>query len=138
MNVAMRKRRRDALQLKPVYPGAAVNDARVLDDGRLALTMGLPSTAGSHGNSQRGMLNEAWILDPVRGSLAPFTATPNPRAEIVVASPDGTHVAYAQPHQTDVGGSRRLAEVLIVGADGGSPVHVFSLPPVPMPAAAPA
>jgi hypothetical protein len=130
VNVAMFERRPDALQLKPVYPGAAVNGATFLDDGRLAVTMGLPSTAAGPGNSQRGMLNEAWILDPVRGSLVPFATTSNPRAQIVVVSPDGRHVAYAQPHQTDAGGSRLLAEVLIVGADSGSTVLVFSLPPV--------
>jgi hypothetical protein len=130
VNVAMFEQRPDALQLKPVYPGATVNGAAFLDDGRLAVTMGLPSQTGNSGGSQPETLSEPWILDPLHGSLAPFSTRSNPRAEILVVSPDGRHVAYARPLQADVQGSRRLAEVLTVGADSGGAVPVFSLPPV--------
>src|SRR5262249_24070391 len=36
VNVTMFERRPDAVQLKPAYPGATINDATFLDDGRVA------------------------------------------------------------------------------------------------------
>jgi len=82
----MLRRRPDALQLKPAYPGASISSAVFLDDGRLALTMALPSQAGNAGN---GMLDEAWIFDPARGSLVPFTTPSNPQAARVVVTAFG-------------------------------------------------
>jgi len=97
-----------------------------LDDGRLALTMALPSQAGNAGN---GMLDEAWIFDPARGSLVPFTTPSNPQAARVVVSPDGSHVAYAQPRQTDIQAgpaTPRLTDVMVAAADDARPVRVFT------------
>jgi hypothetical protein len=37
--VAMLALRPEAVQLKPAYPGASINDATFLDDGRVALAM---------------------------------------------------------------------------------------------------
>jgi hypothetical protein len=92
------------VQLKPAYQGASINAATFLDDGRVALAMGLPGQAGD------GMVKEAWIFDPATGTLTPFPSSANPRAGIVVVSPDGHRVAYARPVQSDSTQRKRLAE----------------------------
>ena len=106
--------------------GASISSAVFLDDGRLALTMALPSQAGNAGN---GMLDEAWIFDPARGSLVPFTTPSNPQAARVVVSPDSSHVAYAQPRQTDIQAgpaTPRLADVMVAATDDARRVRVFT------------
>jgi hypothetical protein len=123
VNVTMFERRPDAVQLKPAYPGASINAATFLDDGRVALAMGLPGQAGD------GMINEAWIFDPASGTLTPFAASGNPRAGIVVASPDGDRVAYARPVQGDSTQRKRLAEVVVAKSDGATAAPVFALAP---------
>jgi PEGA domain len=122
VNVTMLERRPDALQLKPAYPGASIDDATFLDDGRVALAMGLPGQPGN------GMVNEAWIFDPASRIQAPFAPRANPRAAIVVVSPDGNRVAYAQPLEADSTPSKRLAEVVVGGSDGATRSPVFALP----------
>jgi hypothetical protein len=130
VNVTMFERRPDAVQLKPAYPGATINDATFLDDGRLALTMGLPGQAADRSNSGGGILNEAWIFDPASGLLAPFTTpSSNPHAAILVVSPDGNRVAYAQPLQAVVNPGKPLAEVVVADSDGALRTRVFALPP---------
>src|SRR6266705_643850 len=62
---ALHQRRPDALQLRPAYPGGGISSAVFLDDGRIALTMAVPSQAGHAGS---GVYNEAWIFDPGRGA----------------------------------------------------------------------
>jgi hypothetical protein len=123
VNVTMFERRPDAVQLKPAYPGASINGATFLDDGRVALLMGLPSQAGD------GLVNEAWIFDPASGTLTPFAASANPRASIVVVSPDGHRLAYAHPPQADSTPGKRLAEVVVGESDGATTAPVFVLPP---------
>jgi hypothetical protein len=68
VNVTMFERRPVAVQLKPAYPGATINDAMFLDDGRLALAMGLPGQNADLTNSGTGITNEAWIFDRPAGS----------------------------------------------------------------------
>jgi hypothetical protein len=123
VNVAMFALRPEAMQLKPAYPGASINDATFLNDGRVALAMGPPAQAGD------GMLNEAWMFDPASGILSPFSARANPRAPIVVVSPDANHVAYAQPLQADSTPGKRLAEVVVEGSNGATTAPVFALSP---------
>lgn len=130
VNVTMFERRPHAVQLKPAYPGASINDARFLDDGRVTLTMGLPGEAADISHSGTGILNEAWIYDPASELLAPFaTPSSNPRAAIVVLSPDGNRVAYAQPPQTAVKPGKRLTDVVVAGSDAALRTPVFALPP---------
>src|SRR5882724_8494369 len=73
LNLTMFERRPGAVQLKPAYPGASINGATFLDDGRVALAMGLLGQAGD------GTVNEAWLFDPTTGTLVPFAASANPR-----------------------------------------------------------
>ena len=122
VNVTMFERAPDAVQLKPAYPGAMINSATFLDDGRVALAMGLPGQAGN------GMVNEPWIFDPASGTLAPFAPRANPRAAMVVVSPDGNRVAYAQPLRADSTPGKRLVEVVVGGSDAVTPAAVFVLP----------
>lgn len=130
MNVTMFERRPTAVQLKPAYPGASLGAATFLDDGRLALAMELPGRAGDGNTSDSGILNEAWIFDPVSGSLVPFT-TPsgNPHAAILAVSPDASRVAYAQPLQLGGKAGKRLAEVVVADSIGATRGRVFALPP---------
>jgi PEGA domain len=123
VNVTMFERRPDAVQLKPAYPGSSINGATFLDDGRVALAMELPGQAGD------GMLNEAWVFDPATGTLTPFAASANPRAGIMVVSPDGNRVAYARPLHADSTQRKRLAEVVVGGSDGVTAAAVFALSP---------
>jgi hypothetical protein len=123
VNVTMFERRPDAVQLKPAYPGASINAATFLDDGRVALAMGLPAQTGD------GTVNEAWVFDPATGTLTPFAASANPRGGTVVVSPNGNRVAYARRLQADSTQRKRLAEVIVAGSDGTATAPVFALPP---------
>jgi hypothetical protein len=128
VRVSMWLRRPDAMQLKPAYPGASISNASFLADGRLSLSMAVPVAGGNAANRP---LAEAWILDPVTGSLAPFAAASNPRAPIIVISPDGKRVAYAQARQpvSEANSSNeRVTDVLVTAADGSEAVTVFELP----------
>jgi hypothetical protein len=115
--------RPDAVQLKLAYPGASINGATFRNDGRVALSMGLPGQAGD------GLVNEAWISDPASGTLAPFAASANPRASIVAVSPDGHRLAYARPLQADSTPGKRLAEVVVGISDDAASAPVFALSP---------
>jgi hypothetical protein len=87
------RRRPDVVALRPVYPGAPLLDARFLNDGQVALLVGLASQAGTPRPNR-----ELWRLDPVTGQLArvgiPEMDTP---VTSLVLSPDGGQVAYVKP-----------------------------------------
>ena len=130
VSVSMWRRRPDAVQLRPAYPGANISDAVFLADGRLALSMALPVQASGPG---AGALRQAWIFDPAGGSLEPFNATGAiPRAAVVAVSPDGRRVAYLQPGQSETqrgGADPRLSEVWVGGAGTDeAAVRVLALP----------
>jgi PEGA domain len=130
VNASMWRRRPDAVQLKPPYPGATISDAGFLADGRLALSIALPVLTGGLGGN---VLREAWIFDPASGSLEPFeTSREAPHAPVVAVSPDGRRVAYlqaAQPEMQGGGGTAWLSEVWVAGGgSGGPPVQVIALP----------
>jgi hypothetical protein len=78
-----------------VYPGASLLDARFLNDGRVALIVGLP-TPPDPGAQLGG--RELWLLDPVAGQpvrvAMPVVAAP---ATTMVLAPDGGQVAYVTP-----------------------------------------
>ena len=125
VSVSMLLRRPEAMLLKPAYPGANISRATFLADGRVAMTMAVPSLS-ANGNGRR--VNEAWILDPATGKLDPISTV---RAAMIAVSPDGTSVAFAQPKQSDArDGSGRLTDVLVAGADASPATTVFALPSV--------
>ncbi|MDQ6673808.1 MAG: PEGA domain-containing protein, partial [Chloroflexota bacterium] len=59
VDVDLWRRHPDVVALRPVYPGAALLDARFLNDGRVALLVGLPGQTGAPGLGQ-----SLWLLDP--------------------------------------------------------------------------
>ena len=129
VSVNMWRRRPDAVQLRPTYPGASISDAAFLADGRLALSMALPAQTGG---LTGGVLREAWIFDPASGRLQPFDTTgAGPRAAMLAVSPDGRSVAYLQGEQSSAQPgvrSPRLREVWVtVSGNSGPPVRVFAL-----------
>ncbi len=137
VSVSMWRRRPDAVQLKPPYPGATISDAGFLGDGRLALSMAIPAQTGGLGGIES---REAWIFDSATGSLEPFEASgAAPHAAVVAVSPDGRRVAYlqaAQPEMQRGSGASRLSEVWVAGGgSGGPPVQVLALPSKNSPAA---
>jgi hypothetical protein len=69
-------------RLRPTLPGAALSDVRLLSDGQLALSTGVPLTKQL----------QAWRLDPASGALEALV-TEASGTRIAVA-PDGEHVAY--------------------------------------------
>ena len=93
VDVGLWRRRPDVVPLRPVYPGAPLLDARFLDDGQIALLVGIPSQV--HGPYTG---RELWRLDPATGHLSrvdmPETEMSVPR---MVLSPDGDQVAYVTP-----------------------------------------
>jgi hypothetical protein len=114
-------RRPPATLLKPAYPGANISGATFLGDGRVAMTMAVPNPNGRRPS-------EAWILNPATGRLDPVSSE---RAAIVVVSPDGTSVAFAQPPLSRTSGDlARLSEVRVAGAAGSRSALVFALPNV--------
>jgi hypothetical protein len=96
VDVGLWRRRPDVIALRPVYPGASLLDAHFLEDGRIALLVGLPSSQFSPGAQPAS--RELWLLDPLAGQLArvalPGMAT---LATTMVLAPDGAQVAYATP-----------------------------------------
>jgi hypothetical protein len=95
-NVALWRRHPDVVPLRPVYPGASLVDARFLDDGQVALLVGLPAQPGASSATR-----ELWRLDPATGQLArvvvPGLDAP---ASTLVLAPSGQQVAYVTPGST--------------------------------------
>jgi len=134
LDVLLWRKQPDAVKLRAPYPGATVFDARFLLDGRVALTLALPSRSGT------GLpgLREAWLLDPASASVAPFTAPTNVRAAAVAVSPDGQRLAYLQQAPLVKAGAgpttppyipNRLDEVWVASTTATLPLaRVFHLP----------
>jgi hypothetical protein len=49
VSITLWRRRPDVVPLRPIYPGASPVDARLLDDGQVALLVNLPGQAGRTG-----------------------------------------------------------------------------------------
>jgi hypothetical protein len=136
VDVALWRTQPTAVKLRPAYPGAAIADAQFLTDGRIALVLLLPASAGAVSNQIP--LREAWLLDPASGRLDAFA--PSVRAAAIAVSPDGVRVAYlqqappTQPGQARAGApphiAGRLDEVWVASQDEGQLLRrVFQLPP---------
>jgi hypothetical protein len=93
VHVDLWRRLPEVVPLRPVYPGASLIDAYFLNDGQLALAVGVPAQAGASGPN-----TEVWRLDPATGQLSqvdlPGLA---PRPSVEALSPDGGQVAYVVP-----------------------------------------
>jgi hypothetical protein len=127
VSVSLWRRRPDAVQLRPAYPGASVADAIFLADGRVAVALSLPGEGAGGGS---GANREAWIFDPAAGTLDPFAEGANHRARVLTVSPDGRRLAYLEqgPGTGQAGGATRLTEVWVVGGAGDRPPQrVFAL-----------
>jgi hypothetical protein len=93
VEVALWRRRPEVVPVRPVYPGASLVDARFLDDGQVALLVGLPAQAGAPGVSR-----ELWRLDPSTGKVARVRVRGvEGAASTMVLAPDGEQVAYVTP-----------------------------------------
>jgi hypothetical protein len=92
VNVALWRRSQPVVvPIRPVYPGAALVDARFLDDGQVALVVSVPTQPGAPGR-------ELWRLDPSTGQLERvFIPGLDAPVSTMTLSPDGNHVAYARP-----------------------------------------
>jgi hypothetical protein len=112
-NVALWRRHPDVVPLRPVYPGASLVDARFLDDGQVALLVGLPAQPGASTGSR-----ELWRLDPATGQLArvivPGLDAP---ASTLVLAPSGEQVAYVTP------GSAAAVTTTLWPVNGDTPVQ---------------
>ena len=112
-NVALWRRHPDVVPLRPVYPGASLVDARFLDDGQVALLVGLPAQPGASTGSR-----ELWRLDPATGQLArvivPGLDAP---ASTLVLAPSGQQVAYVTP------GSAAAVTTSLWPVNGDTPVQ---------------
>ena len=82
------RRQPQVSHLRPALPGAVLADARLLSDGDLGLSIGLPP----------GDQLEAWRLDPRSGALDQLL--PAVAGKRLVFAADGRHLAYLGP---DVG-----------------------------------
>jgi hypothetical protein len=82
LDAVLWRRRPQVSRLRPALPGAALADARLLDDGQLGLVISLPP-----GNEL-----EAWRLDPASGALQQLLeAVP---AQRLAFAPDGQRLAF--------------------------------------------
>jgi len=90
LDAALWRKRPDVVAIRPVYPGASLQDARFLNDGQVALLVGLPSLSGTLTPKR-----ELWLLDPSTGQLARLnTAGVDSTASSIVLAPGGDQVAY--------------------------------------------
>jgi hypothetical protein len=114
VDVVLWRRQPDVVPLRPVYPGASLVDARFLDDGQVALLVGLPAQPGAPSTSR-----ELWRLDPATGQLArvvvPGLDAPS---SIMVLAPDGQQAAYVTP-----GSAAAVTTSLWPVNNGNTPVH---------------
>jgi hypothetical protein len=93
INIGLWRRRPDVVPLRPVYPGASLVDAWFLDDGRVALVVGLPARGGAPAGSR-----ELWQLDPSTGQLSRLSFPGQEEsASTLVPAPGGEQVAYVVP-----------------------------------------
>ncbi|MGI9149250.1 MAG: PEGA domain-containing protein [Chloroflexota bacterium] len=93
VDVALWRRRTDVVPLRPVYPGAALVDARFLDNGQVALLVSIPARPGAPSASR-----ELWRLDPTTGQLV-RVIVPGLDAPVstMILAPDGEQAAYVRP-----------------------------------------
>lgn len=96
-----------ASRLRPTFPGATIADAGFLGDGRVVLTVALPST------DER----QAWLFDPTSNAWQRVGPTSSPVRAIAVA-PSGRRVAYlvagratTSPTSSLVGSGGRVDEL---------------------------
>ncbi|MDQ6673823.1 MAG: PEGA domain-containing protein [Chloroflexota bacterium] len=154
VNIGLWRRRPDVVMLRPIYPGASLLDARFLNDGQVALLVGLPSHTGAATTGR-----ELWRLDPATGQLA-RVAIPgmDNAASSLVLSPDSDRVAYVTPGSSPPGSSPSVTatgwstapststtqkqanepeSVWLAPLDGAQPPQrIFELPSVSTPATA--
>jgi len=142
VEVRMWRRRPAAVAVRPVYPGAALLDAQFLNDGQVALVVGLPTQAGAPTASR-----ELWRLDPATGQLARVGIPwPVSAATSMVMAPGGDQVALVTPAssppvttagwRTDTASPEvsRPETVWVAALDGDRPPRsVFELPSVSTP-----
>jgi hypothetical protein len=147
-DIALWRSRPDVLALRPVYPGAALLDARFVDDGQLALLVGTPQPGGAGANL------ELWRFDPATAqpTRVNVPAESGPISAIAMA-PDADLVAYVKPGTsralsaslwpadgTVTGPPERVVEqesVWVAPLDGSEgPWRIFELPPRSGPGAA--
>ncbi|MDQ6673258.1 MAG: PEGA domain-containing protein, partial [Chloroflexota bacterium] len=140
VDIGLWRKRPDVAAVRPVYPGASLLDARFLNDGQVALLVGLPTQAGAP-TAHR----QLWRLDPSTGQLTPVRIPGlDPSAMTMVLSPDGDLVAYVTPNSspavTPTGWSTSTVatarpqhsqseSVWVAPLDGGQPARrVFEFP----------
>jgi dipeptidyl aminopeptidase/acylaminoacyl peptidase len=82
LDVRLLRRQAGLTRLRPTLPGAALADVRLLSDGQLALSIGVPP----------GRQIQAWRLDPANGALEPLVTEAS--GTHIAFSPDGEQVAY--------------------------------------------
>jgi dipeptidyl aminopeptidase/acylaminoacyl peptidase len=105
-----------ARRLRPAFPGAAIEAAAFLRDGRVALTMAVPP----------GEERQLWLVD---GRGAPRRAGPPDVLGSLAVAPDGGRVAYlARGPAAGGAGGAGATEVWIAGPEGGRGEHRFVLP----------
>jgi hypothetical protein len=92
IDVSMWRRHPDVVAIRPVFPGAYLQDARFLQDGQVALVVGLPVQA-----TARSSARELWLLDSATGRLR-MMDLPGLDSDVstIAASPDDDHVAYVR------------------------------------------
>jgi hypothetical protein len=75
VNVALWRRDPEVLQVRPMYPGASVVDARFLDDGKVALIVDSPGGSGAATDAR-----ELWRLDLATAQLMRIELSEESRA----------------------------------------------------------
>jgi hypothetical protein len=141
VGVGLWTRRPDVLPVRPVYPGAALVDARFGNDGQVALLVESPGQPGAAGSNRT-----LWRLDPTTTRLTrvglPLESGP---ASTIVLAPSGEWAAYVVPGTTSsqsaslwpqsgtLAGSAaeaRSDSVWVAPVDGPRPPRrIFDLPP---------
>ena len=102
-------------RIRPTFPGAVIEQAGFLADGRVALLVALPA----------GEERQLWVVGD--GGALHRLGPPAARGSLASA-PDGQRIAYLTPGEAAPGTEGRLSDIWIAGSTGDPWVKRYALP----------
>ncbi len=125
LNVALWRRSPKVTLVLPPFPGANLLDAHFLQDGAVALLVGLPMNSSAINPLPA---RELWRLDPDSGDLSRVMLQGDRelRPPVLTLAPDGSRLAYVGP--TPGSSAAKTSQAVWVSAGPGEPATLVYTP----------